>query len=292
MADSADAAVSFPDPQSEHAETCSSAEFTRGPLRVRSRRSLRRGTCRSRHYFGTQGAHCFANQAGWYFHHCCCPRTQCGPGCVCGLLHCSGSSRRWHSIVNFRISGTKSENRGNRILITARQCGQRTDGRTQPSLGRFSTRHCFQPKRRQMSAKSLHRRWKHEIQIALPRWRAAMARAVLPNTSARAKWLFAGIIDRALHHWGHVAALDGGPGEHDLDDSETDTAIPDEGVVVSPWRATRVNLCIHQVSDCPVYPRARWVRLSSDECAPTQRAGPTASQVSTPLRQSPSREQF
>ena len=57
---------------------------------------------------------------------------------------------------------------------------------------------------------SLHRRRKHRIHIALLRRRAAMARAVLPNSSARAVWLFAGIIDRALHHWGHVPALDGG----------------------------------------------------------------------------------
>ena len=54
------------------------------------------------------------------------------------------------------------------------------------------------------SAKSLH--WRHEIQIALLQRRAAMARAVLPNPAARAEWLFAGIIDRALHHWGHVGA--------------------------------------------------------------------------------------
>ena len=53
-----------------------------------------------------------------------------------------------------------------------------------------------------MTAKSLHRRWKHEIQVALLRRRAAMARAVLPNLS------------------------DDGPGDNDLDDSETDTAIP------------------------------------------------------------------
>ena len=38
-----------------------------------------------------------------------------------------------------------------------------------------------------LSAKSLHRRCKHEIQIALLRRRAAMARAVLPNPSARAE---------------------------------------------------------------------------------------------------------
>ena len=50
-----------------------------------------------------------------------------------------------------------------------------------------------------------------------------MARAVLPNFSARAESLFAGIIDRVLHHWG-------GPGDHDLADSETDTAIPDDDI--------------------------------------------------------------
>ena len=57
-----------------------------------------------------------------------------------------------------------------------------------------------------------------------------MARAVLPNPLARAEWLFAGIIDGALHHWGHVLPLDGGPGDHDLDDSETDTAVPDDDI--------------------------------------------------------------
>ena len=59
---------------------------------------------------------------------------------------------------------------------------------------------------------------------------AAMARAVLPNPSARAEWILAGIIDRALHHFGHVRPLDGGPGDHDLDDSETDTAVPDDDI--------------------------------------------------------------
>ena len=65
------------------------------------------------------------------------------------------------------------------------------------------------------SAKSLQRRRKHEIQIALLRWRAAMTRAVLPNPSARTEWHLAGIIDRAFHHWGHVPPLDGGVGDND-----------------------------------------------------------------------------
>ena len=57
-----------------------------------------------------------------------------------------------------------------------------------------------------------------------------MARAVLPNPSARAMWLFAGIIGAALHHRGHVPALDGGSGVHDLgfDGSDKGTALPDD----------------------------------------------------------------
>ena len=84
-----------------------------------------------------------------------------------------------------------------------------------------------------------------------------MARAVPPNPPARAEWRFAGIIDRALHHWGHVPALDGGPGDHDLDDFETDTAPPDDDDDMSPLRAARLNLCGHQVLNCPVFPSAR-----------------------------------
>ena len=54
-----------------------------------------------------------------------------------------------------------------------------------------------------------------------------MTQAVLPNPSSRAEWLL-GIIDRALHHCSHVPPLDGGIGDHDHADSETDTAIPDD----------------------------------------------------------------
>ena len=47
----------------------------------------------------------------------------------------------------------------------------------------------------QMSAKTLQHRWKHESPTALLRRRAAMTRAVLPHTSARAESLLAGLID-------------------------------------------------------------------------------------------------
>ena len=60
-----------------------------------------------------------------------------------------------------------------------------------------------------------------------------MGRAVLPDPSVRVEWHFAGIIDRALHHWGHVPARYGGPGDHDHADSETDTAIPNDDGIAS-----------------------------------------------------------
>ena len=57
----------------------------------------------------------------------------------------------------------------------------------------------------QMSAKSLQHRWKHEIQIALFRRKAAITRAVLPNPSARAEWLLAGLTDRTLNQSHHCS---------------------------------------------------------------------------------------
>ena len=71
-----------------------------------------------------------------------------------------------------------------------------------------------------------------------------MARAVLPNPSARAEWLFAGIIVRALHHLGHVPALDGEPGVHDLDfdGSDIDT-VQMTMTTSSPSRVFRRSPC-------------------------------------------------
>ena len=80
-----------------------------------------------------------------------------------------------------------------------------------------------------------------------------MARAVLPNPSARAEWLFAGIIDRALHHWDMSPPLTVG-----LATSTSTTLRLTQPYLttttLSPKRAARVNLCSHQVSNCPVYP--------------------------------------
>ena len=50
------------------------------------------------------------------------------------------------------------------------------------------------------------------------------------NPSARAEWHLAGIIDGVLYHWGRTHPRDGGPGDHDDADSETDRAIPDDDI--------------------------------------------------------------
>ena len=63
------------------------------------------------------------------------------------------------------------------------------DGRPHPAVTRtlqYAADIASSQNGQQMSAKSLQRRWKHEIQIAFLRQRAAMTRAVLPNPSARA----------------------------------------------------------------------------------------------------------
>ena len=87
------------------------------------------------------------------------------------------------------------------------------DGRPHPAVTRTLQRAADIASSRngqQMSAKSLQHKWKHEIQVAPFRRRAAMTRAVQPNPSARAD-----IIDRGKNHWGHVPPLDGGIGDND-----------------------------------------------------------------------------
>ena len=57
-----------------------------------------------------------------------------------------------------------------------------------------------------------------------------MDRAVLPNPSARAEWLFAGIITEPCTTGDMSQPMTGGPGVHDLDfdGSDIETALPDD----------------------------------------------------------------
>ena len=103
--------------------------------------------------------------------------------------------------------------------------------------------------RQQVSAKSLQRRWKHDIQVALLRRRAAMTRAVLPNLSARAEWLLAGIIDRARN-----TGVTSFPLTVDLATTTMQTPRLTQQYQMTtmtslPSPVNRSHLCTHQASD-------------------------------------------
>ena len=139
------------------------------------------------------------------------------PGRSAALDVCVASS-----VANSPTTGMKSWICVPLAFTVVLLCGQRTDHRTRMPLGRFSTQ-----------------------QTWLPVGTGSRCRRI-----PQREQLFAGIIDRALHLWRHVPALDGVPCDHDLDDSETDT------MTLSPKRATRMNLCRKQVSGSPVCPSA------------------------------------
>ena len=140
------------------------------------------------------------------------------------------TQRRLRLIANYLTTGMKS-----RICVTTAFTivplfGQR--------MGR--SRHCFQPQRPTSVVDK----------IALLRQRAAMTRAILPNPSALAEWLLAGIIDRGSASFGVMSLLSTVELEdHDHVDSEltqpcqtTTTSLP------SPVK--RQRLCSHQASRC------------------------------------------
>ena len=127
------------------------------------------------------------------------------------------------------------------LVWTADGRPHRAAASTRRSNASVRGRHRLQPKR----AASVGETPSSQVETRNPNSSPAPeARALLPNPSALAEWLFAGITDRALHHWGHVPALDGGPGGHDflrLTQQYLTTTM-----TLPPWRATRTNLCGHQ----------------------------------------------
>ena len=74
------------------------------------------------------------------------------------------------------------------------------DGRPHPAVTRalqFAAQFAVTRNNHQATAASLVARWKHEVQIAILRRRAAMVRAVLPKPTAKQVWLLSGQVDRA-----------------------------------------------------------------------------------------------
>ena len=76
-----------------------------------------------------------------------------------------------------------------------------------------------------------------------------MIRAVLPNPSAQAEWLLAGIIDTALGHWARAHPLDGGD---DDDDADTGT-----------------DVCSGVITDSLAFERAIYSRCASVQPLPS-----------------------
>ena len=121
--------------------------------------------------------------------------------------------RRRHSIVNCRRTAEmKSENFDNRTYTTARQSGQRTGGRILPSLKHFSTQQTSPPvatgsisQRSSFIANGSTKSRSLSCRGGKP-WPAQFSRTLCEGVVALRRQ----IIDRALHHWGHVPALDGG----------------------------------------------------------------------------------
>ena len=93
----------------------------------------------------------------------------------------------------------------------------------------------------QTTAASLVTRWKHEVQVAILRRRAAMARAVLARTPAREIWLLTGQADRADGEDARAAPLDddgtadGGSDAASLASfTDSDEEMPTDADVVPP----------------------------------------------------------
>ena len=139
---------------------------------------------------------------------------------------------RRRSIVNFHITKMKLVNCDNRVFTTALLFGRRTGDRTQLSLERFSTRQTLPPAgkrcicRRTPFSTSGNTKSKLLSSDGEQPWHEQFRQTHRHGQSGFSLVVF----DGALHHWGHVRPLDGGPGDHDLDDSGTDTAIPDDDI--------------------------------------------------------------
>jgi hypothetical protein len=85
------------------------------------------------------------------------------------------------------------------------------DGRPHPAVTRtlrFAAELASSRGGHESSAQALMGRWRHEIQVAIQRRRAAMTRAVLPRANARANWLLTGRTDSLPSSGSRAAPVD------------------------------------------------------------------------------------
>ena len=146
------------------------------------------------------------------------PRSQCGPAPLQRQL--AETPHRRHLIANSHTTETKSGNCGNRAFIIALLFGRRTDDRTRPSLERFSTQQT-------LPAVGMGSRCRRNHFIA-----GGSMKSKLPSCDGEHPWhaQFCRILRRE-QSGSSLVSLDGGPGDHNHADSETDTAIPDDDIL-------------------------------------------------------------
>ena len=208
------------DPQLEHSETCSTAEATRGhyacvralvdglrladPAITTEPRGLTTSTSRPADIFTTAAV----PGRGAALDVCV-----ASPNAAAAMGDAAAAAFR-RKLHRYRreISELAAAN------ITFRPLVWTADGRPHPAVTRtlqFAAQIAVTRNGQQTSAAALVGRWKHEIQIAILRRRAAMTRAVLPRSSAKQLWLLSGQPDRAEGEAERAVPL-----EEDMEDCE------------------------------------------------------------------------
>ena len=189
------------DPQLEHSETCSAAEATKGhyacvrallsgirladPSATTEPRGLTSSTSRPADIL-TQAA-----VPG---------RSAALDVCVASPNSAAAMGDAADSAFRRKLHRYRSEIQElRRAGIVFRPMVWTSDGRPHPAVTRtlkFASELASRRHAEQDTASALMGRWRHEIQIAILRRRAAMCRAVLPKATAFEHWLRTGIADR------------------------------------------------------------------------------------------------
>ena len=96
-----------------------------------------------------------------------------------------------------------------------------------------------------------------------------MTRAVMRNPLARAEWLLASLIDRALHHWGHVPPLDDGLADSrgDWKQKNSDRNSSQAACAVPSLERSRNDGSAHdQYVEVPSLSEVQHTRREGEEC--------------------------
>ena len=201
------------DPQLEHSETCCVAEATRGhyacvravvnglkladPSVTTEPRGLTTLTSRPADIFTT------AAVPG---------RSAALDVCIASPNAAAAAGDAAQAAFSRKLRRYRSEIRELRSAgIVFRPLVWTADGRPHPAVTRtlkYAAEIASTRNNQQSSASSLVSRWRHEIQVAILRRRAAMYRAVLPKATASERWLLTGSADRGEYGLGREEVIE------------------------------------------------------------------------------------